>query len=394
MRKILFVITKSVWGGAGRYVYDLATTFSKDNDVIVAAGGQGFLIERLHDASIRTLEIKTFERDINLLKEFQSFFELLSILKTERPDIVHLNSSKAGGTGAFAVRMHNILRRAPKAHAVFTAHGWAFKEDRPFLSTVLIKKLSWLTVLFSHAVITVSDEDYRRAQWMPWAKHKLYTVRNGIATPHFASHAESLKKLGMHADKKFHVGTIAELHHNKGLLYALGAIEILHKEHMPISYTIVGEGEDRAQLEALIHMKDLKDIVTLTGRIRDASMYMPAFDVFLLPSIKEGLPYTILEAGAAGLPIVATSVGGIPEIIDDMQSGMLVRPKNAREIAGALRLFVEDENKRKAFGERLRTTITSQFTLEAMVSATQRIYDTVSHPQKNSSVFDKESATR
>ncbi len=393
-RKILYVITKSVMGGAGRYVLDLAEAFAKDYDVVVAAGGHGPLIESLHKHGVRTIEITSFQRDINLFKEFHSFFELLSILKQERPDIVHVNSSKAGGTGAFAVRVHNLLRRKTPCRVIFTAHGWAFKEDRSFLSKLIIKKLSWLTVAFSHAVITVSEDDKRRASWMPFVQKKLHTIRNGITPPHFASREESSKTLDLSHEKGIRIGTIAELHDNKGLLYALRAMNLLKKESQTFSYTIIGEGEERTHLETFVHLQELDDVVHLVGAKPNASTYLEAFDIFLLPSIKEGLPYTILEAGSAGLPVVATSIGGIPEIIDDMKSGILVRPKNEREIATALTLFINDEAKRKAFGEALREKIKNEYALSGMVTKTGDLYRSLFPKKKASSAFDNESLTR
>ena len=373
--KVLFVITKSVWGGAGRYVYDLANSFKNEYDVVVAAGSTGPLTEKCADAKIRTIEIKAFQRDINIIKEFQSFFELLSILRHEQPTILHLNSSKAGGTGAFAGRIHNLFSKQ-KCRIIFTAHGWAFKENRSSIQTTLIRLLSWITVFFSHAVITVSEDDRKRALWMPFVAHKLVTVRNGITPPLFLSREEARERLHLTSEERLVVGIIAELHTNKGLTYALEAIRELTKENIDLLLCIIGEGEERTRLESLMESHELQKNVMLLGKITDANIYLHAFDLFLLPSIKEGLPYTILEAGSAGLPVVATFVGGIPEVIDDMHSGILVRPKDSREIASALRVLVEHEEKRKAFGAVLKDKVTQELTLDHMISGTKAVYQT------------------
>lgn len=371
--KILFVITKSALGGAGKYVYDLASSFKSEYDVVVASGGTGPLTEKCSASGIRTIEIKAFQRDINFIKEFQSFFELLSILRHERPALVHLNSSKAGGTGACAGRIHNLFSKE-KCRIIFTAHGWAFKEHRDGFQMSLIKCLSWITVLFSHAVITVSEDDRVRALWMPFVAHKLITVRNGIPPQHFLSREESRTALHLTSEERLVIGTIAELHQNKGLTYAVDALEELAKTDMHLTLCIIGEGEERERLEQHIASKKPAVHVVLAGKIIDASKYLSAFDLFLLPSIKEGLPYTILEAGAAGVPTVATCVGGIPEVIDDMQSGILVRPKDAHEIAAALRFLVEHEDKRNIFADTLKTRVLQDLTLARMVQETKKIY--------------------
>src|SRR3989338_7709209 len=103
--KVLFVITKSNWGGAQRYVYDLATALLRENyEVAVAVGGQGLLAENLKMAGIRVVGIPHLERDVNFFKETLSTLYLWKIFKSEQPDIIHLNSSKVGGLGAIAAR--------------------------------------------------------------------------------------------------------------------------------------------------------------------------------------------------------------------------------------------------------------------------------------------------
>src|SRR3989344_4800606 len=102
-KKILFVITKSNWGGAQRYVYDIATNMPRDRfELVVAAGGDGVLIDKLKSAGIQTIAIRALDRDISIIKEILSFFSLLAIYRRERPSVIHANSSKAGGVAATA----------------------------------------------------------------------------------------------------------------------------------------------------------------------------------------------------------------------------------------------------------------------------------------------------
>ena len=132
-KKILFVITKSNWGGAQRYVYDLATHLPKEEfEVAVAFGGTGevgasagLLEVRLREAGVRIIFLTTFARDIGILREFSAFFELLRTIRAENPDVLHLNSSKAGGLGALSGRIAGLRR------IIFTAHGFAPNELRP-----------------------------------------------------------------------------------------------------------------------------------------------------------------------------------------------------------------------------------------------------------------------
>ena len=133
-KKVLFLITKSNFGGAQRYVYDLATTLDAEKfEVVVALGGKGPLASLLEHAGIRTITIESLTRDISIKNELRFTFELWKIIHTERPHILHVNSSKAGAVGTLLGRVAFVPR------VLFTAHGWAFNEDRPWWQKIIIK---------------------------------------------------------------------------------------------------------------------------------------------------------------------------------------------------------------------------------------------------------------
>lgn len=310
-KKILFVITKSNWGGAQRYVYDLATHVS---GAVVALGGSGPLKDKLAAAGVRVEEVRSFQRDISFAKELRAFFELLRIMRAERPDVIHLNSSKAGGIGALAGRIAGV----PKI--VFTAHGWPFLEPRNFLSRALIYFFSWLTAALSHTVIVVSESDLRIARKMPFVKDAAIRIYNGIdlGMP-FGSGDAVRRQFPSHAKI---TGTIGELTKNKNQEALIN--EAAKRQDMFVA--IVGEGEDRGRLEWQIKMHGLENRVKLFG-FMPAAEVLKGFDEFALPSLKEGLPYVLLEAKLAGLPLRANRVGGVGEILDakDMSEFSLER---------------------------------------------------------------------
>lgn len=370
--KILYVVTKSNWGGAQRYVYDLATNIPREIfEPVVIFGGEGELKEKLLNKNIRFMSIPRLNRDISLFDDFYVFFKLLKIFSEERPDIVHLNSSKIGGLGALAGRLTGV----PKI--IFTAHGWPFKEDRPWWQRIFIKFISWLTVALSHITITVSKKDFSDSPSFFLNKNKLRFIHNGaenrvVEFRDNARRALSLKdKLSL---SRVAIGTIAELHKNKGLSYAVKSAKILADDKVNATFVIIGEGEERKKIEEMIAMKNLKKDVVLLGKRSDAAKFLLAFDIFFLSSIKEGLPYVLLEAGAAGLPVVATEVGGTPEIIDHMKNGILVPPKNPKAMAEAIKFLIDNPEKRKEFGEKLKEKIEKEFKLETMVKKTVDIY--------------------
>lgn len=310
-KKVLFFITKSNFGGAQRYVYDLATHLPKESyEPVVCFGNtdnsgspsQG-LAPMLTEAGIRTLSIRSLGRDIALSADIRSFFALWRILKLERPDILHLNSSKAGALGAFAGRLARISR------IVFTAHGWPFKEHRALLWRAGVYGASWITALLSHRVICVSNDDLSYARTMPFIKSKAVCIYNGIdQSAAFGSGAIIRDEF----PKGVHItGTIGELTSNKNQR------ELIERAHRtPDMYVaLVGDGELREDLAHLIKEYGLEQRVKMFGFL-PALDVLKGFDTFALPSKKEGLPYVLLEARCAGLPIEAHPVGGVAEILN------------------------------------------------------------------------------
>ncbi len=302
-KRILFVITKSNWGGAQRYVYDLALGIKDEFDVGVAFGSEGLLAEKLRDAGIKTFPIKSLQRDMSFINDIKSFFELMRLFKALQPDIVHLNSSKAGGIGALAARTARVKE------IIFTAHGWPFWEKRNAISRCIIYLFSWLTALLSQKIIAVSDYDLKVAQKMPFIAHKTFRIYNGIDFNLQLGSGEIIRQAFPHGVQI--TGTIGELNKNKNHIFLIE--EARSDENMYVA--IVGEGENHLFLEKKIKEYGLEARVKLFG-FMPAEEVLRGFDIFALPSLKEGLPYVLIEAKAVGLKIKANRVGGVGEIID------------------------------------------------------------------------------
>lgn len=378
-KKIIFVITKSNWGGAQKYVYDLATSLPKElYDITVAFGGTGPLHEKLVEAGIKTHSIPTLGRDVNIAGDAQTLYSLTAFFLKEKPDIVHVNSSKVGGLGALAGRLTGVPR------IIFTCHGWPFNEERGFISLSLIRFFSWLTVILSHQTIAVSMRDLIDGKRMFGANHKITLVHNGIRTPVFKETKEARKTLASYALEKgvviepedFLVGAIGELHKNKGYEYMFRAFaQVIQKTSKNSRLVVMGEGEDRIKLEKLITELNLEKHVALLGFIPNSVSYLRGCNAFTLTSIKEGLPYVVIEAGFAGLPIVATNVGGVKEIIDDMQSGILVQTRKPDDIAQGLILLATDTEKALKFGAAIEQKVINEFSLEHMTRNTTDVYN-------------------
>jgi len=377
--KILYIITKSNWGGAQRYVYDLATSMEEEGfDVSVALGGTGELhatpgklAEKLREHSITVHVIEHFTRDIFLLQEVRALIELTRLCAKERPDIVHLNSSKAGLLGSLAARIAGV------PVIVFTAHGWPWREvHRSFLWRAIAWLGSWITLLLCHQVITVSEFDRIESDTLPFASGKVMTIYNGHEAAPLETRGYARSTLLPHARMvdPFWIGTIGELHQNKGIDIALEAIENLFKGGHGVTYVVIGEGDERHSLEEQIRNTGLERSVHLVGFKPNASTLLAAFDLFLLPDRKAGFPYVLLEAGSTGLPVIASAVGGIPEIITDGVNGILTEPEDPRALTERIEALMQDENARSQYARALKATVEHQFGKKRMVEETTALY--------------------
>lgn len=376
---ILLVITKSSWGGAQRYVFDLATNFSKRSEVHVATGGAGgLLISRLKQENINVSIIPSMGRDVSAIRDIKSVFELMSLILKKNPRVVHLNSSKALVVGVIATRISYILKSS-RPKIFFTAHGWVFNENRNLFSKFILKFMQWSSLIFVDQIISVSEKTKRDITNWPFIDKKIKTIHNGIKADDIYDQ-ETARNIIDSGDSNSHMltniwlGSVSELHDNKGLDQSIEALSKIAKNGLNWHYFILGEGEKKDDLSALISNLGLQSNITLVGFKENASKLLKAFDIFILPSRTEALPYSILEAGIAENAVIASNVGGIPEIIADKISGLLVEPNNPTLLARAIQSLLDKPEDRTAFGKALHRQINEEFSLDKMCEETFRSY--------------------
>ena len=309
--RLLIAITKSNWGGAGRYVYDIANHFKNDPqfEVSVLSGGDGDLIKKLNDINIRTISLSSLGRDIGLVKDIGAMYQLACILKKEKPDILHLNSSKIGLFGAIIGRLLGIKK------IIFTAHGWPFNEVRPLYQRIIFRGLGMITVLFAHKTVAVSESVISSLHAPRFISRKMTCIYTGIETQKLYENGAFFEKFGITKTPGVHIVSIGELHMSKGFDRAL--IALAKCKHLSWTYHIMGDGEKKSYLETLVKQLDLTGRVHFYGFVENASLYLNSFDLFLFPSRTEALGYVAIEALFTKLPIIASRAGGIPEVLFD-----------------------------------------------------------------------------
>ena len=375
-KKVLFLITKSNWGGAQRYVYDLATALNRNEfEPVVALGGNGTLVDMLHHAGIRTITIKSLVRDVDAKQELTLVRELYSIFRTEKPDVLHLNSSKAGAMGAFVGRLARVRR------IIFTAHGWAFNEDRPFWQRLIIKAIHYATVVLSHHTIAVSSGMMREMNW-PGVQTKMSVINPGRSIGVMFTKAEAREKIVdffpalLSYQNDPWLVCVAELHPIKRHQVLFEAVRSLTATNPHLRLICIGDGQLRTSLEAWVKDRGMAEHIFVVGSLHEAARFLKAFDLFVLASKSESYGYVLHEAGLAGLPIVATNVGGITDIVTDNKTGLLIPPDNSPALAGALSSILTDDELATTLKTNIAVVLKDR-TIEAMATKTVTLYEAV-----------------
>lgn len=391
-KKLLFVITQPVVGGAQKYVFDLAKNLKDKYQVSVACGGsaEGDLFKALAGEGIKTVHVRSLAREVRILGDLKTFFELIKLFRKERPDIIHLNSSKAGFLGALAEFFYKLLTKnyssrsssgvAGKPKTIFTAHGWIFKEDLPGWKRRLAILLEWKAALFKDRIICVSQDDFNQALKHKIAPpRKLYVIHNAVGETKFLSpknaRAEVGKMIGQELpDDVFVVTNLGRLYANKGLNYLIEAVQGARDKIPNVILIIFGDGPERQMLQTLITNYQLQNTVFLAGDVPEVSKYLAAFDAMVLSSTKEGFPYATLEAGLAGVPVIATNVGGVGEVIKNGETGILIKPKDSKAIIEAILTLANDSELAKKLSKNLKKSVSQDFNFETMIQKTEWVY--------------------
>ncbi|MBI1888490.1 MAG: glycosyltransferase family 4 protein [Candidatus Spechtbacteria bacterium] len=402
MPKILFVITQSEIGGAQRYLLELAPYLASRGHQIAIAAGEGdgemfaeFELKIMNQES-RSYHIPHLTRNLNPLSDIRALFSVLKIIKKERPDVLFLQSTKAGFIGSLAAKLFMIHDSRFVIRVVYRIGGWSFCDPRPWWMNQILFWMEKISACWKDVVIVNSEYDRQLAlqKRIVSAERvvKIYNgiepdrlkflskeqARNSILSKLFTTSPPSPLLRKERGEKKLLIiGAIANLYATKGIEYLIEAAKI--SSQLPIInyqllFVVIGEGKELPKLESLIRKYNLEDTFFLAGRMSNASQYLKAFDVFVLPSVKEGFPWVLLEAMAAEIPIVATSVGAIPEIIEDGKDGFLVPPKNSQALAEKIALLVSIQNS----DDRLSFVYSSkeklkQFSLQKMLEESEKV---------------------
>ncbi|OGN10592.1 MAG: hypothetical protein A3J46_05275 [Candidatus Yanofskybacteria bacterium RIFCSPHIGHO2_02_FULL_41_11] len=392
-KRVLFVITQSEFGGAQRFLYTLVNHLDKAKfEILVAAGptesgmrnqdleNKNYeLLNRLETEGIGIIRLKYLHREIDLVSDVKVLFELRKVVKGFKPNTLFLLSSKAGFLGSFVTKFLIPNSYLPKV--IYRIGGWSFNDPWSTWKKKLWIFLEKLSAKWKDVIMVNNKHDLEQAERLKIRPRKeMKLIYNGLDVyrTDFLNKEEARLKLFEKASKQsgrifnaeIIIGTIANFYPTKGLKHLIEATEHF-KNKDNVVFIVIGDGQERKELELLISNYQLQHKVLLLGRIPNADKLLNAFDIFVLPSVKEGFPWVVIEAMAAKLPVVATKVGAVPEIIEDGKNGFIVEPARPEQIAGKIQDLLNNEYLQQELGIQAHQTVLFKFSLDKMIKAVE-----------------------
>ncbi|MCX5702388.1 MAG: glycosyltransferase family 4 protein [Candidatus Omnitrophica bacterium] len=380
--KLLFVVTKLELGGAQKQLLSLIAHLNKERfHIFLFVAQEGLLLsEALSIKGITIIKSRCLERAINPIKDLLVFIEVYWVIKKNNIEIVHTHSSKAGILGRLAARLAKV------GIIIHTVHGWSFNDYQPALVRGFFIWLERFSARFTHKIIVVSHYDKQKGLNNRIGKEDRYElIRYGIDYKEFSERKQNIRQeLGINT-RDLVVAMVACFKPQKSPMDFI-KLSFLVKKSLPnVKFVLVGDGILREEIEKLICKLNLEGQVFLTGWRRDIPRILSAIDAFVLTSLWEGLPITVLEAMASSKPVVATHTGGIQEIVVEGKTGFLVSPRNMELMSEQLIILLKNEELRRQMGQRAIESLDFNFSLENMVNSTKTLYETV--VSQNSSLY-------
>jgi len=353
--KILYVDTEEVWRGGQAQLFSLILGIKeRHHKVCLAAPENAPLSVRAREKGIETVPFRQ-RNELSLA----AVFRLWVILRNRDFDIVYVNTPRAIISGGLASKLRGVPLRICSRRVNF-----------PLKSPLSRLKYNWL----QESVVTVSlsiQETLIEGGVRPDLVQVIY---EGVDLKWIDAHQPTSLLEG---GERLKVGTVAHLSPEKGHHVLLEAAARIVSRFPEVVFVLVGKGKSMFELQDKIRELDIEDHVICTGFRYDSEALTKEFDIFCLPSLSEGLSSAILVAMASSLPVVATQVGGIPELVVDGETGLLVPANDVRQLASALRQVLESQSLRRRMGQAGRRRVEQSFTLQRKLDETEQLYLTL-----------------
>jgi glycosyltransferase involved in cell wall biosynthesis len=356
---ILFIITRAdAIGGAQVHVKDLAVALQKDrHKVLVLTGEKGIYNEDLKQLGVESVACECLKKQINPIADGKSLRYILNIIDLFKPDLIAAHSSKTGILGRLASQI-------TKVPCVFTAHGWSFTTGIPEPGRTIYLWLEKSTAFLADKIICVSEYDRQIGLKAGMNSQKLLTIHNGMEDI-----AVELRAKPEQSQPMIKVAMVARFDRQKDHATLVEAFKDLNAELI-----LVGDGPSLDKTRQRVQQLGISDRVSFLGFRQDVAEILAEVQIYALISHWEGLPCTIIEAMRAGLPVIASDVGGVKEIVIDRQTGYVVPRSDVFTLRQKLEYLIDNPQARISMGIMGRQKYESQLTFRHMYDRTLIAY--------------------
>lgn len=363
--KVLHLISSGGMYGAEVMLLNLTRSLA-GNGCHVAVG----VFHNRHNPHFELAErLKSAGVDVQLIQchgqvDFSALYRIRHFAKVGQFDVIHTHGYKADIYGFLASRLTSIPIMA-------TAHNWTGKSEVPSI----YNRLDRLALRWFRRIAAVSDGVAEMLRASGVATQRIVRISNGVDLAPFKSIPG---KTANRADKgKVVVGMIGRLVKEKGVHHFLRAVAEVRQSCPDTKFLVIGDGPERESLKKLAHDLGIEATVVFLGHCSDMPAKYASLDICVLPSLLEGMPMTVLEALAAGMPVIATAVGEIPRMVDTDVNGLLVSPGNVAELAAAMKRLICNPTLRLQMGEDGRNKARLFFSAERMAESYIDVYHSI-----------------
>ena len=377
--KVAHIITRIITGGAEEntlYTIEGLDKNKYDIDLIVGEEFREDIYNNFENSDFCIIRLKGLKGKLNFLYDPIVLIKLINLFKKNHYDIVHTHLTKIGILGKIASRISGV------PIIIHGLHGSAFQAFNSKLLNWTLIFFERITSKYTDAYISVSrilSEKYIKEGIGKRENH--FTVYSGMNLDKFyysrekINRRKKLAELGISSDC-FIIGNVATLEPRKGHKFLIDAFKkvIKKQKKKPIKLIIVSDGYERENLVNYVNKLNLKEKVLFTGYREDIEELMAIMDVFVLTSLREGLPRVLVQAAAVGIPLIAFNVDGVPEIIRDGYNGFLVKPKGVEELADRITRYINNRELISLHGQRGREFVKGKWSIKDMVNKIDSIY--------------------
>ena len=359
--RIVYIITRAdAVGGASIHVRDMARVMrERGHETTVLLGGVGPVSEQLEAAGDAFLPLRWLRRQLNPVRDGLALVELIQVLRRLRPDVVSAHTAKAGILGRLASRWLGIP-------VIYTPHGWPAGERMPAAARAVFALVERAASRWCERIVCVCEYERRLALSRGFAEEsKLEVIHNGVSDVG----AELLARPETGPVRFCCVARFASPKDHRTLLEALA---LLRDEVWELD--LVGDGPREEAMRGVAESLGIGGRVKFRGYSADPAGWLSQAQVFVLSSRSEAFPRSILEALRAGLPVVASDVGGVREAVEEGVTGLLAPAGDAAALAAALRRLLQDPGLRRSMGLQARARYQERFRLEGMADRTMAMY--------------------